>query len=483
MNHSISKLSSITFVGKVAGRGFEYALIVLIARQLGAGALGTFTVAVVVLQITGFLSMLGLNTAVQRYIPIFRSEDDDGRLAGLTLLGFVSPLVVGTLFALGVYFGLRYFAFFDTPARNPVLYVLLIGVPLFAMFRVGEAATRGFKVTKYAVYIRDLGQSGSAVLLAGVAIVLFGSIYAVAVGYLLSLVVGVVLSVVVLYRLGSFDGIRRPRLDVSETYRYSLPVALAALSGELLWYTDYLMLGVFVTDAEVGQYRAAFSTAVLISFAMVSVSSIFPTVASELHHNEDIEELDDLYTVVTKWVNFLTVFAMLFLIVFSSEVLSIFGTEFRHVGIVLIVAILGQAVNNAVGPAGYLLLMSDNERMEMGNNVVVAILNVGLNFVLIREFGILGAAAATSFSIAFQNVLRLLEVRMLLGIWPYSREYGRAVVPLGIALALMLMGSRLDLPAVWKLLISGTVAGVAFISTAFVLAYTEKDSLLVASLR
>lgn len=483
MNHSISKLTSITLVGRVAGRGFEYALIVLIGRELGATALGRFTLAVVVLQIAGFLAMLGLNTTVQRYIPIFRREDADGRLTGLTLLGFGSSLVAGSVFAVALYYGLRRVDLFHAPSDAAIVHVLLLGVPLFAMFRVGEAATRGFKETKYSVYIRDLGQSGSALLLAGVAVAVSGTVYAVAFGYLASLGVGVVLSLVILYRLGCFDAIRAPKLNVRETYRYSIPVAVGALSGEMLKYTDYLMLGVFVTNSEVGQYRAAFSTAVLISFAMASVNSIFPSLASELHHEKENERLNDLYSVVTKWITFLTTFAMLFFLVFSGEIMSVFGEGYRQASTVLIVAIFGQAVNNFVGPAGYLLLMSDNERVEMGNNVVGGVLNVVLNLVLIREFGIMGAAIATSFSIGFQNLLRLIEVRMLLDIWPYSREYVRAVVPLTVALGVMLLGSQLGAPPALKLLISGSIAGAVFVYTAIDRAYTDRDQLLVASIK
>ena len=483
MKHSIGTLVSITLVGRVAGRGFEYGLILLIGRELGATALGRFTLAVVVLQIAGFLAMLGLNTTVQRYVPIFRREDSDRNLTGLTLLGFGSPLLAGSVFALALYYGLRWFDLFNAPSDATVIHVLLVGIPLFAMFRVGEAATRGFKETKYAVYIRDLGQSGSALLFAAVAVVLSGTVYAVALGYLASLGVGVVLSFVILYRLGCFDEIRAPKLDVRETYRYSIPVAVGALSGEMLKYTDYLILGVFVADSQVGQYRAAFSTAVLISFAMASVNSIFPSLASELHHEKETEQLNELYTVVTKWITFLTTFAMLFFLVFSAEVMTVFGEGYRRASTVLVVATLGQAVNNFVGPAGYLLLMSNNERVEMGNNVVGGALNVVLNLVFIREFGIVGAAAATSLSIAVQNLLRLIEVRLLLDIWPYSREYVRMVVPLTAALGVMLVGSQLGLPPTPKLLISGALAGAVFVYTAIDRAYTDRDRLLVTSLK
>lgn len=462
---------------------FEYSLIVLIGRELGPGALGGFTLALTVLQVSGFVSILGLNTAGQRYVPIYRKEGDNESLTGLTLLCLFSPLVVGSIASLLLFYGLRWMGLFGGFSGSELFQILLIGIPLFAMLRAGEGVTLGFKETKYAVYIRDLGQSGSALVLTGIAVALFGSVQAVAIAYVSSLFVGTVLSVVFLYQLGSFSGIRGPDLNLSETYTYSLPVAMAALSGELLMYTDYLMLGVFVAPDRIGIYKAAFSTAVLITFALVSISSIFPSIASELYHSNEMDALDDLYTVITKWVTYLTAFAMLFFFVFSGEILQIFGEGYTQAKTVLIIVVIGQAINNFVGPAGYLLLMSDNERIDMMNNVVASVVNVVLNFVLIQEFGILGAAIATSFSLSLLSAIRLIEVRVLLDVWPYSGEYVRGLVPLGVALVAMLLGNELGIPPLPRMLVTGSFAGIAFLLTAIVVAYTEKDRLLVTDIQ
>lgn len=483
MAKSISSLASVAFVGALLGRGLDYALRILIARELGAEALGEFALALVVLQISGSLAMFGLDTTAQRYIPVFRDNGDDRRLSGFVLLCFISPLVIGLAFSIFVFYGLQWIDLFGNFSENKALQILIIGIPLYAIFRIGEAATRGYKETKYSVYIRDIGQSTAATLLAGIAIYLFSTIQAVAVAYLLSLCLAAILSVVFLYRLEAFDKVREMTVDVVEVYTYSLPVAVAALTSQLLIWTDILMLGVFVSSEQVGYYEAAYRTAALISFALVSVNAIFPSIASELYSNGKIEELGSLYTVVTKWVTFLTVFATFFFVIFAGDILSIFGENFDQARLVLIIVTVGQALTNLVGPAGYLLLMSNNERLQMWNTVLVAALNLGLNFVLIQELGIIGAGIATASSITLINVLRLTEVRLLLGLWPYSRQYARAIVPLGLAGLVMLAGSQMDVTPLLRLFVSGLVAGTVFLLTVFYFAYTEEDRLLVASVQ
>lgn len=483
MAKSITSLTSVAFVGALLGRGLDYVLRVLIARGLGAEALGEFVLALVVLQLAGSLAMFGLNTTAQRYIPVFRSDGDDRGLSGFVALCFISPLITGLVFSVSVFYGLQWFDAFSSFSENRALQVLVIGIPLYAVFHIGEAATRGYKETKYSVYIRDIGQSTIATLLAGIGIYLFSSIHAVAVAYLISLGFASVLSVVFLYRLGAFDRVREMTVNLSEIYTYSLPVAVAALTSQLLIWTDILMLGVFVSPQQVGYYEAAYRTAVLITFALVSVNAIFPSIAAELYNNENLDELNNLYTVVTKWVTFFTVFAGFFFVIFAGELLSVFGENFDQARLVLIVVTIGQGLTNLVGPAGYLLLMSNNERLQMWNAVFISAINIGLNYVLIQEFGIIGAGLATACSVALINILRLAEVRVLLGLWPYSRQYARAIVPLGLAAVIMILGDQVSVAPLVRLLGSGFVAGVVFMLTVIPIAYTEEDRLLVASIQ
>ena len=58
----------------------------------------------------------------------------------------------------------------------------------------------------------------------------------------------------------------------------------------------------------------------------------------------------------------------------------------------------------------------------------MVILNFVLNYLLIPGYGIYGAALATAVSIAAINLLRLFEVRYLLGILPFSRRYARVLI-------------------------------------------------------
>jgi O-antigen/teichoic acid export membrane protein len=53
---------------------------------------------------------------------------------------------------------------------------------------------------------------------------------------------------------------------------------------------------------------------------------------------------------------------IIFMLIFPSFLMSLFGDDFKQGALILQVLVLGQAVNVITGSVGYLLLMSGNER-------------------------------------------------------------------------------------------------------------------------
>ena len=83
----------------------------------------------------------------------------------------------------------------------------------------------------------------------------------------------------------------------------------------------------------------------------------------------------------------------------------------------------GQLVSTLVGSAGYLLIMTGRPKLELANTVLFVLLKVALGVVLIPRWGLLGAAVSTGLSVALLNLTRLIEVRILTGVHPYSTKY------------------------------------------------------------
>jgi len=98
--------------------------------------------------------------------------------------------------------------------------------------------------------------------------------------------------------------------------------------------------------------------------------------------------------------------------------------------VVLVLFVLSQLTNAAVGPSGYLLMMTGHQDLTMFNQLFAGTLNVVLNYLLILELGFIGAAVATASILSLVNVVRVFEVWYLERLQPYAMNFFK---PIGAA--------------------------------------------------
>ncbi len=75
-----------------------------------------------------------------------------------------------------------------------------------------------------------------------------------------------------------------------------------------------------------------------------------------------------------------------------------------------------------VGPTGALLQMTYGHRVELLNTILFVVANIGLNYILIQYYGILGAAIATFASGLLRNALQVGEIAYWHGFSPFVKK-------------------------------------------------------------
>jgi O-antigen/teichoic acid export membrane protein len=475
---NVTQLVSITFVGRVVGRLFKYFLVVLIARGLGDDTLGTFALGFVLVQFGSTIANLGLESTMRKYVPLYREGGESGKLTGLLLGAILVSVVGGTAVAVGGWEAISRYALFPQVVVGDVVPVLLLSVPLLAVVRSLDAATLGYDRTKYSVYIRDFGQEGFTLLFMWVAIVWVGSDTLAASGYVAAIAATTVVAVVIVYRLGGFDGVQDLTIGARELASYSLVTTFSTLTQLTVLWVDVLVLSWFLARDLVGQYQAAYQTAALLTFSLVAANSIFPSLASRLYGNGETERLGRLYGALVKWIALFTLSAVISTVILSEEILTLFGESFQAASGTLSILALAQGVVAVVGPAGYLLLMTGRERLELYINLFVATLNTVLNVLLVPRFGIVGAAVATGFSLAVQNVIRFVAVEHFFGFYPRMRDLGVIVVPVLATGLVVFLVDALPLPPLATVSVSIVVAALVFMPLSYLLVLDESDSVL-----
>ncbi len=82
---------------------------------------------------------------------------------------------------------------------------------------------------------------------------------------------------------------------------------------------------------------------------------------------------------------------------------------------------LAQVIDTGVGVNGYIMVNSKYYRVDAILSIFLLIITVTSNLILIPYFGILGAALATAVSIFIYNILRLIYLKIRMGLFPFTR--------------------------------------------------------------
>ena len=145
---------------------------------------------------------------------------------------------------------------------------------------------------------------------------------------------------------------------------------------------------------------------------------------------------------------------------------------------------LGQLVNFATGSVGIMLMMTGRSDIVFANSIAVVLLSLGLDFWLVPAYGLVGGAAASAFSIAVLNLVRLGEVWVLMRMHPFSRAFLKPIIAAIPAIGVGLAWIRwLPLNSIIFLGLACLAVGLVYLAALLLLGLDEGDRLMIDALR
>jgi O-antigen/teichoic acid export membrane protein len=425
-----SKGAAIIFFGIIISSALGYLTRLVIVRFYGVEDYGLFSLGIAIVGIGVAISMFGMQTSVARFISYYlgRRETEKAKAVIFSSLRITFP--VSIVVAVVVYF-LSYqisFSFFNEPRLYQILWAFILMIPLSVVLINIIAGLRGFQRMKYKVYSEDLLKSISTLVLV---VFLFGL---GVIGILYAYIIGFILSIALAANLlrkslpASTTKIRQIRFDRELLY-FSLPLLLVAYTKMFMLWTDTILLGFFGTSFSVGLYNVALPTAGLLVIFLTSFRYIFIPLISEIYAKKDHENLKIIYRSMNKWL-FLTMFPLFLLMMFFPDnILSIlFGIEEISVNITFMILSLGFLIFSISGLSGDILLVRGKTKILFMTILISSSVNVIMNLALIPQFGIIGAAIATSSSFILLAILEIALCFRYSGLHPIQRSYIKPVV-------------------------------------------------------
>lgn len=423
---SIVKGSGISLFGSLFSKSVHYLFYFLLARSLNPDGVGVFSTLLAILGFARIFSLIGFRGGVNRFVAYYRGQNDDARVRGTLRIGFAVGALMGITVA-GVVILARPFvtkAVLDGAVSPRLLLVAALLVPLEAYADVTMSALRGFKRIDFQVLSQNVFQG--LVKVGGFAALVwlgYDDVGAAVASYGLSIFVTMVLGLYFIERRTFSIVHGESTYEVRKLLVFSFPLLLTGTLSQIVDWTDVLMINYFGTNAQAGIYNIALQTGLVVTLGLTSVSSITGPMLSELVGKDDWKDVGPMLKIANKWVMLITAPMVVFLVPFSRDIVRVFGPEFATGGEVLLILGFGIFVKSTLGLSDTLLTSMGRTKVILFNHVVAAVLNVGLNYVLIPQYGILGAAIATGISVTLDGILPTVQLYGWHGIIPFRTDF------------------------------------------------------------
>jgi len=406
---------------QVAGGGLRYGSSLLFARWLGRNGYGNYAYAIALAQVLAVFGALGLPVGALRFVPEYVARRDWTKLRGLTRRA--RQLIAGAAICCAI---LASGALVIARPANLSLAALLAGVWLTPIM-----ALSGFE-SELSRSLYSIGLSYSLPMIADplVSIALALVLMRTA-GYLTAaLAIGArgasLAATLAMQSAGSQAALPEqarncePASDARLWLSVSFHLLLVGVYAVIINRADILILGLFHPTEEVGIYSAATLTAALGSLFLTAANSRGAPMMSAMFAGGDKSGLERVVHTVTLWSFWPAVAVALVMWAGGGRILALFGPGFSAGYAALAILMVGSVINSGAGPVGALASVTGQHAAMARVFGWSALANVAICFVLVPPFGLLGAAFASSATMALWNIWLHQVVTRNLGIRPVA---------------------------------------------------------------
>jgi O-antigen/teichoic acid export membrane protein len=354
------------------------------------------------------LSSFGIAPSVSRFTSIYDSEDRKDKISSSLFFVPVGIILFIVLFVLLPVI----MSFYSVDIRSGIevpLKIILLVIPLGVLFSVFTGILLGIKKVNYmaiSIFALSLSYFLFSIPLSYIFRV-SGASAALVGGY----VVGIIVSFFLILKSGvklEFKG--ENYKEFKKIFAFAIPVSIFSLSLVLLFNADIYILAHFFGPEVVGIYGMASPTAGIIpSFAIALSAVLLP----ELSKLKSIEKEGLRSILVSLKASFnITLPVALSLFAFSNPIIYfLFGVQ--QGGWVLKLLAIGMLFYSIFYISSTSLQAMRKQWTPMKITVLIAAINVALNYILIPKYDINGAAFATMVSCIIGMILIVKSLGVL----------------------------------------------------------------------
>jgi len=474
---------SFNYINLVSSILFGLIFQIIAARILGPSDYGVFTILYAIYWLLTSVATFGLKIGATRYVSQYRQGKRFRSLLWTTLL--FTTVASGALFLATLLFPNVVETVYNHPkltALLPLIGLLVIPKSIYTVF---HGVIRGLKKSFMAGFLNTTLYGALRIVLFLLLVYLLsmgvdGVIYTDLV--LNILIIGIAVYYITTWlerpifpvELDSFSSVSRDVLMGSAFF------IVIGLSQKINIIADKLILGGFVSSSMVGIYAVSAKIGRSFSTLINPIKNIFYPMAADLYDSDRMEALEEITTILFRWMFLLLSFGSLGFLFYGEEVLLLlFGAEYAEGYVLLIILVAGFSIMKLLSIPGLILEMTDRQDISSYYALGFVLTNIVANLLFIYLFGLIGAAFATAVSGILKEGMKLLHTYSIYGIWPINRSLirttGILLITAGCYTALTFV-----LPAaLYSMFIAYVVTGLLGLALIYGFDYRREDRMVV----
>ncbi len=380
---------------------------VLLTRLLTEAEFGLYSIILSFITLLALPFTGGFSLFNMKHTSSYMSEKAFNKIKGLMLFTLLWIAIDGSVLALIAYFGLGFFV----EASHLPFYLTGLFIMFLTPFILQSGAfLRGFKHVVIGRVPEYIIQPILFVALIATHIILSDDPLTIAKTlelHLISVAITLIFSLLILFKyLPSGILNSKAKYDVLNWFKSALPLIFFIGMIVVNSHIDILMVGALASEQEAGFYRTASRLAGFIPFFLFATNNAVGPYIASLHSEGKSKQLQKILTMVARLTFFATLPLLFILLIVPNFTLSLlFGSQYGVAATALIILAIANFFNVAMGQVGQVMALTGHEKYTAYAVIISVLCNIGLNYVLVPQYGINGAAIATGASIIIWNAL------------------------------------------------------------------------------
>ena len=270
------------------------------------------------------------------------------------------------------------------------------------------------------------------------------------------------------------------KYKIKEIFNYSSFAFIGSFSNIIVLNIDVLMVTSILGLSETGIYTTAFYIGMIIEIPRRAILQISTPFISENIKENNFKKIEKNYKDVSIHQMLIGVLFYVILILNVDNIFNLIpnSKEFSVGKDVVYIVGLSRLVIMAFSYNSELISFSKYYKFTVITIIALAVITVTLNFYLIPEYGMVGAAYASLLSLIFFNLIKYIFIKIKMKITPFSINSIKTIL-VGIFVYLAVLSIPESNNTIIDIIIKTTLSSFIFVITAYILKISPELNKLI----